>query len=173
MLAGSFEKVERIAVLGLGNILLSDEGLGLRAVEKLKKEYHLPEDVRIVEGGTGGIDLLYDISGLGKLLVLDAVRGGRPPATFYRLREEEVKGYLKMRVSLHELGLQEILSLLDTLGKPVGEVVVLGLEPKNLKPGIGLSPEVEGKLPLLIGEAVKQLREWGVEVRKKEGCGDA
>ncbi len=161
--------MEKIVVLGIGNILLTDEGLGVRAIERLRKEYEFPEGVELMDGGTLGIDLLYYLDGVDRLLVLDAIAGGGKPATFYKFRGEEVKKYFRKKVSMHEIGFQEVLGLLDVMDKPLKEIVVMGLEPKSLELSTELSPEIEEKLPLLIEETVKQLQEWGVHVFQKIG----
>jgi len=156
-----------ITVLGIGNILLSDEGLGVRVVEELQRRYEFPQNVRVIDGGTLGIDLLYHLEGTEKLLIIDAVLGGKEPGTFYKIKGENVKKYFKNKVSMHELGIQEVLALLEVLEKPVKEIVIIGLEPKSLEISTELTSEVKERLPLLIREAIKQLKEWGVEVREK------
>ncbi|AAC06858.1 HyaD/HybD family hydrogenase maturation endopeptidase [Aquifex aeolicus] len=156
-----------ITVLGIGNILLSDEGLGVRTVEELQRRYEFPENVKVLDGGTLGIDLLYHIEGTEKLLIIDAVLGGKKPGTFYKIKNENVKKYFKSKVSMHELGIQEVLALLEVLEKPIKEIVVLGLEPKSLEVSTELTPEIQEKIPLLVEEALSQLKEWGVEVKEK------
>lgn len=76
----------KIAVLGVGNVLLSDEGLGVRVVEEIRKRYSLPEEVLLIDGGTLGIDLLYFLEGVERLLVVDAVLGGLPPGSLYKFK---------------------------------------------------------------------------------------
>ncbi|RLJ70779.1 hydrogenase maturation protease [Hydrogenivirga caldilitoris] len=162
-----------ITVLGIGNILLSDEGLGVRALERLGELYEFPEEVRLMDGGTLGIDLLYHLEGVSKLLVLDAVSGGKPPGTLYVIKGEEVKSYFRRKVSMHEIGFQEVLALMEVMGKPIPEIVVMGIEPKSFELSTELTPEVEEKIPELIERALEQLKEWGVEVKEKEVLGEA
>lgn len=162
-----------IAVLGIGNVLLSDEGLGVRALERMEELYDFPEEVQLIDGGTLGIDLLYHLEGVRKLLVLDAVSGGKPPGTLYVFKGEQVKTYFRRKVSMHEIGFQEVLALMEVMEKPIPEIVVMGIEPKSLELGTELSPEVEEKIPELIERALEQLREWGVEVKEREVLGEA
>lgn len=157
-----------ITVLGIGNILLSDEGLGVVAVKRFAEEYEFPESVKVMDGGTLGIDLMYFLEGTEKLLVVDAVAGGKPPGTFYKIKNDDVKKYFKNKVSMHELGFQEVMALMELRGFPIKEIVILGLEPKSFATSLELSPEVEEKIPLLVEEIANQLREWGVPVRRKE-----
>ncbi len=156
-----------ITVLGIGNILLSDEGLGVVAVKRFAEEYEFPESVKIMDGGTLGIDLMYFLEGTEKFLVVDAVAGGKPPGTFYKIKNDDVKKYFKNKVSMHELGFQEVMALMELRGFPIKEIVILGLEPKSFATSLELSPEVEEKIPLLVEEIANQLREWGVPVRRK------
>ncbi len=159
--------MEKVAVLGIGNILLSDEGLGVRAVERLRREFSIPEEVSLIDGGTLGLDLLFYIEGADRLLVTDAVLGGRPPGSLYRLKGKEVFAHLRNRLSAHEIGFQDVLALLELKGRSPSEIVVIGLEPADLRPGTELSPVVEERIPLLVEECVKQLELWGVKLERR------
>lgn len=158
----------KTVVLGVGNVLLKDEGLGVRALEILKENYEFPEGVELLDGGTLGMDLLYYLEGADRLVILDAVSGGGPPGTLYRFTDEEVRAYFKRKVSAHEIGIQEVLALLDLLEKPVKSVAVLGIEPKDLNIGTDLSPEVESSLGELVKATLDLLKEWGLEVKPKK-----
>lgn len=155
-------------VLGVGNILLSDEGLGVRAVEELKKNYTFSSHVELMDGGTLGMDLLYFMEGFDRLLIVDAVLGGSPPGTLYKFEGEEVKTYFRKKVSAHELGIQEVLGLAEITGKKPSEVVLIGMEPENLDISLELSPTVRERLPTLLEEILKQLKSWGVSYEKLE-----
>lgn len=157
-----------ITVLGIGNVLLSDEGLGVVAVKRFSEEYEVPENVKVMDGGTLGLDLMYFLEGTEKLLVVDAVAGGNPPGTLYKIKNEEVKKYFKNKVSMHEIGFQEVMALMELRGFPLKEVVIIGLEPKSLELSLNLSREIEEKIPVLLEEIAKQLKEWGVKLRRKE-----
>ncbi|WP_340690745.1 HyaD/HybD family hydrogenase maturation endopeptidase [Hydrogenobacter thermophilus] len=158
----------RTLLLGIGNILLSDEGLGVRAVEELKSRFKFPPYVELMDGGTLGMDLLYFMEGFERLLVIDAVLGGNPPGTLYKFNDEEVKAYFKRKVSAHELGFQEILALADLLGKRPKEIVLVGMEPESLNISLELSTTVKERLHLLIEEVLKQLEDWGIEYEELE-----
>ncbi|NPB08645.1 MAG: HyaD/HybD family hydrogenase maturation endopeptidase [Aquificae bacterium] len=158
-----------ITVLGIGNLLLSDEGLGVVAVRKFQEEYEIPEGVQVLDGGTLGIDLMYFLQDTDKLLVVDAVSGGKEPGSLYRIEGEAVKKYFRSKVSMHELGFQEVMALMELTGNSFEEVVVIGLEPKSLELSLELSEEVRSKIPLLVEEIRKQLELWGVKPRRKKG----
>ena len=159
---------ERIVVLGIGNTILSDEGLGVRALEILKDGYSFQPQIELLDGGTIGIDLLYFVEGADKLLVLDAVSGGKTPGSVYVFEHDEVKKYFRNKVSMHEIGFQEVMALLELKGKELREIVVMGIEPKVIDIGTRLSPEVESAMPDLIDKALSRLESWGVKVLLKE-----
>ncbi|MFN0237408.1 HyaD/HybD family hydrogenase maturation endopeptidase [Hydrogenobacter sp. Uz 6-8] len=158
-------------VLGVGNILLSDEGLGVRVVEELRKNYRFFPEVELMDGGTLGMDLLYFMEGFERLLLVDAVLGGCAPGTLYRFEGEEVKGYFRKKVSAHELGVQEVLALAQMLGRAPREIVLLGMEPESLDISLELSETVKSRLDELVSGVLKELEKWGVSYERVEPAG--
>jgi hydrogenase maturation protease len=156
----------KVLVLGIGNILLSDEGIGVRAVEELRKNYSFSDGVEIMDGGTLGIDLLYFMEGFQKLLVIDAVLGGDSPGTLYKFKGDEVKAYFRKKVSAHELGFQEVLALADLLGRKPEEIVLIGIEPESLDISVELSYSIKRRMQDLIDKVLEQLREWGINYER-------
>jgi len=156
-------------VLGLGNILLEDEGLGIRALELLQQRYEIPSEVELLDGGTTGMGLLDDISGRQHLLVLDAVQTGEPPGTLVKLAGDEVPVYFEMRISPHQLGLSDVLATLELSGERPAGVTVLGLVPESLEMCLQLSDLVNGRLDSLVEAAVKELDNLGYPLRAKTG----
>jgi len=152
-------------LLGIGNLLLGDEGLGVRALQLFKERYRVPK-LEVLDGGTLGIDLMYFLEEATHLLVLDAVSGGKEPGFLYRFEGEEVKKYFRRKVSMHEIGFQEVLALLEVRGHRFEKLVLLGLEPERIELSTELSPAVREKLPLLVEETAKELRNWGLEVKR-------
>jgi len=158
-----------VLVLGLGNILLEDEGLGIRALELLQQRYEIPSEVELLDGGTTGMGLLDDISGRQHLLVLDAVQTGEPPGTLVKLAGDEVPVYFEMRISPHQLGLSDVLATLELSGERPAGVTVLGLVPESLEMCLQLSDLVNGRLDSLVEAAVKELDNLGYPLRAKTG----
>ena len=150
-----------VLVLGMGNLLLEDEGLGIRALELLQKRYSIPSGVELLDGGTTGMGLLDDISGREHLLVLDAVQTGDPPGTLVRLSDDQVPVYFSMRISPHQLGLSDVLATLELSGERPAEVTVLGLVPQSLEMCLELSELISGKLDNLVEAAVAELTQLG------------
>jgi hydrogenase maturation protease len=149
-----------ILVLGLGNPLLGDEGLGLRALGVLASASNLPPSVELVDGGTAGLSLVPRLRSADRVLVLDAVCAGRPPGTVLRLDGAELGREAFGKISAHQIGLDDILAASRLSGGP-REVVVLGIEPESLSLGVGLSAPVENAIGALVSAALRQLREWG------------
>jgi hydrogenase maturation protease len=151
-------------VLGLGNLLRRDEGLGIRALWRLQQDYTLPETVQPVDGGTLGLELLSYLEGAQRVLVLDAVLTDGPPGTLRRIARGEVPAFLGMRTSQHEVGLSDLLAVTRLRGTAPAEIVVLGLQPEALELGWELSPTVESQLGALVEAAVREVRRWGYAV---------
>jgi len=156
-----------IAVLGVGNVLLSDEGFGVRVVQHLMKYYEFQPPIRLIDGGTLGWDLLNFLQGVEKLIVVDAIEGKAVPGTFFVFRNEEVKTYFKRKVSGHEAGIQEVLAWFELMGKPIEEITVIGVQPLSLETGLKLTPLVEKQIPKAVEEVIKQLEQWDVKVFKR------
>ena len=158
----------RITVLGVGNILLSDEGFGVRVAERLDATYNFPGDVQILDGGTLGMELLRFVTGTEKLLVLDALKEGGAKGKCRRLAGDEVRAHFREKLSAHEIGVQDVLTFLEVTGKPVGEVVVIGAAPLSLEAGLSLSPELLPLVDEAAAAAAAELARWGVELKRKD-----
>ncbi len=150
----SLEKSNRsrqktIVVLGIGNILLSDEGVGVHVANELFK-MSLPEHVSVVEGGTDGFRLLNVITEADRLIVVDAVRGGSEPGSIYRFDLGDVKSCPPgFKTSVHQIGILEVIDLSGLIGK-TPYTTIIGIEPKSLEMGMELSPEIREKIPRII-----------------------
>ena len=143
-------------VLGLGNTLHSDDGVGPQAIEKLRSDPRVPADVSLIEGGTLGLELLTYIWVCSYLLVLDAVDVGQPPGTLVRMSSQELQT-LPGKGSVHQLGVADLLVALRVLAKRPPEVVLLGVQPATTEWGTELSPAVAAVLPALADAAVAEL----------------
>lgn len=158
-----------ITVLGVGNVVLSDEGFGVRLAEILDAAYDFPENVQVLDGGTLGLELLRFVTGTRKLLILDAVRTDEHRGGCYRFAGEEAKAHFREKLSAHEIGVQDVLTFLEITGKPIGEVVVIGAEPVTLEAGLELSPAMEALLPTAAAMAAAELTRWGARLKRKDG----
>jgi len=147
-------------VLGLGNTLHSDDGIGPQAIERLRSDPRVPQDVALIEGGTLGLELLTYIWDCSYLLVLDAVDVGQPPGTLVRMASQELQT-LTGKGSVHQLGVADLLVALRVLAQRQPTVVLLGVQPATTDWGTELSPAVEAVMGSLIEAAVAELT--GVE----------
>lgn len=152
----------RVLLLGVGNLLLQDEGLGLRALERLAERYCLPPEIQALDGGTLGLDLLPYLEGVTHLLVVDAVQTGQAPGTLVRLEGNEVPVALSMKVSMHQVGLQELLAASHLLGSTPPHIVLWGIEPAGFEVSLELSETVTAKLEALVEAVAGELRSWSV-----------
>ncbi|EXI67507.1 MAG: Hydrogenase 2 maturation protease [Candidatus Accumulibacter adjunctus] len=160
----------RVVVLGVGNVLLSDEGLGVRAVERLQRTHRLPPEVEVIDGGTSGMELLEQIEGIDALIMVDAIRAGAPPATPIRLAGEALPVFFRTRLSPHQVGLSDVLASLEFLGRSPRHICILGLQPQSLALGMELSREVEEGMPALLGMVTAELASLGLAAPAKS-CG--
>ncbi|HUY98962.1 MAG TPA: HyaD/HybD family hydrogenase maturation endopeptidase [Thermomicrobiaceae bacterium] len=153
------EHCGNIVVLGLGNLILSDEGLGVRAAHRLLADPRLPAGVEVIDGGTLGLELLSMAAGARRMLVLDAVDVEGEPGAFFRFDHDKLRD-LARGSTAHQLGVADLLAALRMMGQEPDEVVLLGLQPESLHLGTELTPAVAASLDGLVDAAVSELRRW-------------
>jgi hydrogenase maturation protease len=144
----------RIAVVGVGNLLLKDEGIGIHVVRALQ-ELSLPDGVVIIDGGTSP-DVLDYLEPADKLVIIDAAEAGGVPGAIYRFRPDDVTLETGEAISLHELGLVSSLKTMSLLGKTPPEVIIIGIQPKEIAWGMELSPELKEKVPEIVRAVLKE-----------------
>jgi hydrogenase maturation protease len=160
---------KRITILGVGNILLSDEGVGVRVVEELDRRYLFPDHVQVLDGGVLGVHLLGLIAEADHLIVVDAIRHNGPPGALYRLAGDEIPKRVLAKNSLHQVDLVEALTLAEAIG-PVPETVVVGIEPLDIDTmGLDLTPKVASRLDDLVAMVLAELDRLGVSYVRREG----
>ncbi|MBW1715786.1 MAG: HyaD/HybD family hydrogenase maturation endopeptidase [Deltaproteobacteria bacterium] len=142
-------KEKKIVVLGVGNLLLSDEGVGVHIANRLM-EIPLPSEVEVIEGGTDGFSLMDVVMNADRLIVIDAVKSGAHPGSIYRFDIEDCSPYLDFyKTSVHQINILEVISLSKLIGH-TPKTTVIGVEPKSLEIGMELSPEIQAKIPKII-----------------------
>jgi hydrogenase maturation protease len=152
----------KITLIGLGNILMQDEGVGVQAVRALEEGWELPPELQVVDGGTSGLDLLPYIEGRDLVLFVDAVNFGRDPGYIGVLENQEVPALFATKDSLHHLGLMDVLAAAQLLDISPREVCLIGIQPQSLDLGLELSPLLQGKLELLLHQIIAKLQAWGL-----------
>ena len=153
-------------VLGIGNIILSDEGFGVRVVEYLRKNFTFPDTVALIDGGTLGVELTHFITGTQRLLIIDSIDGGAEPGKTFHLRGDEISKHFAQKISAHEVGIQDVLTMLELTGKKIPQVELIGAQPFSLAAGVELTEEMSKLVPLFVDKAVDILRSWGLEVKR-------
>jgi hydrogenase maturation protease len=161
----------RVLVLGVGNVLMRDEALGVRAVEELGRRFHFPENVELLDGGTAGIELLSYIRDKDYLIVIDAVKSGNLPGTVVRIEGEDVPAKFVTKISPHQLGISDLLATATISGHLPRKMVLFGIEPKTVELGLGLSDEVEAGFERLIEVVLGELRDSGCTYESVPGEG--
>lgn len=160
---------ERIAilVLGLGNVLCGDDGVGVIAVHLLRRMYELPPGVRVVDGGTLGLDLLALIAASDRVILVDAVRGDAPAGTLLRIAGDDVRPAVYERLSPHQVGVADLLAGAALCDRYPEEVTIVGIVPATMELQIGCSPPVASQIDALVDSVLVELRRLGaVPIRR-------
>ena len=162
-------KRRRTTVIGLGNPLMGDDGLGLLATQRLQENWILPPDVQVIDGGTWGMNLLPFIDEAEELLLIDAINQDMPPGTQIVLGRDDIPRTLAMKVSPHQIDLSEVIALAQLRGTLPDRMTAIGLQPHRVEFGAPLSPSVERHIDQLAAMAVYQLELWGHRCESRLG----
>lgn len=151
----------RTVVIGLGNPLMGDDGLGIAALERLRAAWHVPDDVDLVDGGTWGMNLLPEIESAGRVLLIDAIKTGAQPGAEIVIPRARLPRYLATKISPHEVDLRDVLALAELRGTLPEQTVAVGLEPASVELSSELSAGLQTRLDALVAAVVRQLATWG------------
>ncbi len=151
-----------VLILGIGNLVMSDDGVGVKVVQKLQREYVLPDFVDIMDGGTLGLDILPRLEDIERLIVVDAVETGNIPGTLVRLVGDEIPLALETKVSPHQMGLKDLLTVSLLMGHTPREMVLVGVQPGSIEMDTELTPEVGVQVDVMLDLILKELAEWGI-----------
>lgn len=149
--------MKKIVVLGVGNLIMADEGVGVRVVEALQHNYILPPGVVAIDAGTSSMELLADLSHLDFLLVVDAIAADKPPGTLVKLAGDDVPVFFRRNLSPHGIGLSDVLAALEFMDAAPREVVVIGVQPVSLELSTELTPAIAARVPELVAMVVAEL----------------
>lgn len=160
---------EHVMILGVGNILLSDEGFGIRVVEALEQRYDFPETVSVIDGGVLGINLMGVISEADQLIVVDVIRNKGNPGDLYRIDGDAIPERIRAKNSLHQIDFLEALTLCQALDK-VPETVIVGVEPEDINTlATELTATTANRLDDMIQMVLAELDRLGVAYTEKAG----
>ena len=151
-----------IALIGVGNILLRDEGAGVHVINAIKKRYTFSPEVEIVDGGTMGLDLLPIIEGKDKVLIIDAVDFGKEPGYIGIIENDAIPFVLNTKLSVHHINLSDVLFALKLIGRFPSEICLIGIQPQSIDVGLNMTDGINDKIDKLIEEALIRLKRWGV-----------
>jgi hydrogenase maturation protease len=153
-----------VLVLGLGNPIMGDDGVGIIALEHFRDRFEVGEGVELMDGGTWGMNLLPYIESAGKLLLVDAIRAGLPPGADVFLDGPDLPRILGQKLSAHQVDIVDVLTLAQVRGTLPAMTVALGVEPEMIEMRRDMTPAVERGTHRLPERMAGQLREWGIRV---------
>ena len=156
--------LESLLILGLGNVLCGDDGLGVAALARLDRLYEMPPTVQMMDGGTLGLSLMHYVSQAEALIMVDAIRADGPPGTPVRLTGDEVAPAIESRLSVHQIGVADLLDGLRLTDSAPREIVLLGLVPETLELGLERSAAVMQALSGLVDAVVREAADMGFEL---------
>jgi hydrogenase maturation protease len=157
----ALEGAGRTVVLGLGNLLCTDDGLGVAALHQLRQRYVIPDEILLLDGGTLGLALLPHITGAAGLLILDAVGAAAPPGTLLRFEGDAAGLAMRERLSVHQVGVADLLCAARWLDRYPRRTVLLGVVPESTELGVGCTRTVERQLSALVRAAAQELESFG------------
>lgn len=160
----------KAAVIGIGNLLLRDEGVGVHAIEALRERFgnDLPEGLQLIDGGTMGLDLLPYVEVLDKLLIVDAANLNEPPGTIRVMEGDKVRRFLDTKFSVHQIGLPDMLFAAELQDALPEEVCIVGIQPEVIETGLEMSEVILKNFDSLLGAIIKKLGQWGFKLGELE-----
>lgn len=156
------------AVVGIGNILLRDEGVGVYVINMMRKNYTFTPDIDLIDGGTKGLDLIPFLEDKERLIFVDAVDFKKEPGYIGILENNDIPSVMHSKLSVHHIGLGEVILALNMLESKPPEMVLVGVQPLSIDTGLELSDIIKEKVGIVIENVLERLRMWGIRVFKKE-----
>jgi hydrogenase maturation protease len=157
-----------IAVIGIGNTLMSDEGVGVHIVNTLIENYHFSPEIMLIDGGTAGMELLQFFQDNEKIIIVDAVNFDQQPGFIGSIENDDILTRLNNKLSLHHLGITDVLASLKLTGGKANEIFLLGIQPESIEVGLELTTVIAEKKDKMCRIILQKLEDWGVIIRKKE-----
>ena len=156
----------RVTLIGLGNILMRDEGVGVHAVRYIQENYAVPPELEIVDGGTSGLDLLSFIEGRDRVLFVDTVNFDREPGHIGVLTNGQIPALSGVKDSLHHMGLMDVLAAAQLLDKLPVRMTLIGIQPHTIGIGLELTPTIQARLKPLVDQILDQMAVWGLKLER-------
>lgn len=153
-----------VVILGLGNTLLQDEGVGVHIVNRLIADHEFPPEIELVDGGTFGLDLLPYIENKRYVILVDAVNFQREPGYTQLIENDNILTQLNTLMSVHHLGLSDVLSVAKLLDKEPKDICLIGIQPESIDAGLQISPTVTNAMETAIELIIQRLTQWGFPI---------
>ena len=157
-----------ILVLGLGNSIMTDDGFGVKVVNMLSSRYHFQEQVRLLDGGTLGLDLLPHLEEVELLLIIDALDMRDAPGKIFRIEGDEVPRAFASKLSVHQMGLQDLLAVSELQGHVPSKLVVWGVQPECIEMGTELTATVAAAVEPVVAKVLEELQGWGIQHERQD-----
>ena len=160
----------KTAVIGIGNLLYQDEGVGVHVVNTMLVRYSFPPECSIIDGGTKGLELLPIIEEQDAIILVDAVDFGEEPGFIKVIEDQDMKAYLDLKFSVHQIGIPDMLFAMEFKGIKPPKICLVGIQPppEEFEMQPRLTPLITGKLIELVEIIVERLRAWGVNVETRK-----
>lgn len=152
-----------VIVLGLGNLLIQDEGVGIHALRLLQSSYQFEPQIELVDGGTSGLDLLPFFRPESRMIMVDAMEFKEKPGSICKVENEDILARLNTKTSVHHLGLSDLLAMAQLTDVVPKEIVLFGVQPESLDLDVEPTETVKASIPKLLDYVLQQLNEWGVK----------
>ena len=157
-----------IAVFGIGNMLLSDDGVGIHVLHKLQNEFNFSPSIELIDGGTKGLDLLPLFENRDRVLIIDAANFKKAPGTIDTVEGDNIPAFLSTKLSVHQIGLPDMLYAAKLMDIMPQETFLIGMQPLSMDTATDMSEVVSSQMDNLIERVIGKLNEWGVEAKPKQ-----
>jgi len=158
----------KTAVIGIGNLLFEDEGVGVHAITSLASRYHLPDQCELIDGGTKSLELLPIIEETEALILVDAVDFNEKPGFIKVIEDSDMKAYLDLKFSVHQIGIPDMLFSMDFKGIKPPRICLVGIQPERLELKTSLTDTIAGRLDEFVDIIAERLRIWGHKIEVKQ-----
>ena len=152
-----------IAVLGIGNLIMQDEGVGIHVIRKLEKEYNFKPEIELIDGGTSGSELYGFFENAEKMIIVDAIDFEEEPGFIGSIEKDDILKRLNTKMSMHNLGLTDVLSHVKLLDIEPSEIFLVGIQPAKIELHDELSDIIISRMDRILEVICLKLAEWKVK----------
>lgn len=158
----------KTALMGIGNIVLTDEGVGVHVVNAIKERYRFTPEIEMLDGGTMGLDLLHIFDDHDRLMLVDAVDYDKEPGYIRVIRNDEIPQAIHHKFSVHHIGLNDLMAVAKLTDKLPAEVCLVGVQPASIEPGLEMTDIIQSRFEAVVTTVLGALGEWGIAATARE-----